>query len=144
VFAKLTKHSAIRENGLTVLVDNFGPNDTCNENLSRAAKIGHAEPPEDYDLAHSFFVSEVAVLDRLDIRLARRHGSGQVEITLIKRGEEVPSEDSEDVVEQWLREATAPRNALEVLYLPVAIRHNAWPTRNLLAQARGMRRRLQR
>jgi hypothetical protein len=84
------------------------------------------------------------VLDRLDIRLARRHGSGQVEITLIKRGEEVPSEDSEDVVEQWLREATAPRNALEVLYLPVAIRHNAWPTRNLLAQARGMRRRLQR
>jgi hypothetical protein len=71
----------------------------------------------DYDLAHSFFVGEAVVPDRLDIGLALRHGPGHVEITLIKGGDEVPSEDSEDVVEQWHREVTAPRNTLEVLQL---------------------------
>jgi hypothetical protein len=118
VLAKLAEHAAIREKGLTVLVDNFGPNDACNENSSRSATTGYGDPPADYDLAHSFFVSEAVVLDRLDIRLARRRGSGQVEITLIKGGDEVPSEDPEDVVEQWHPELTAPRSDLEVLKLP--------------------------
>jgi hypothetical protein len=40
-----------------------------------------------------------------------------VEISLIKGGDEVPSDAPKDVVEQWRREVTAPRNALEVLRL---------------------------
>jgi serine/threonine protein kinase len=116
--AKLTEHSAIRQSGSAVLVDNFGPNDTCNESGSRSAKSGHGDPPKDYDIAHSFLVAQAAVLERLDIRLARQHGSGRVELTLIRGGDEVPSDESEDVVEQWLWEITSPRNALKVSYLP--------------------------
>jgi serine/threonine protein kinase len=113
--AKLAEHSAIRETGSMVLVDNFGPNDACYENGSRSAKTGNGDPSADYDLAHSFFVGEAVVLDRLDIRLARRRGSGQAEITLIKGGDEIPSEDRDDVVEKWHRQVTAPRSTLEVL-----------------------------
>ncbi|WP_409436914.1 serine/threonine protein kinase [Mycobacterium sp. SMC-14] len=116
--AKLKEHSGIREEGRTVLADNFGPNDTCYESGSRSAKTGHGDPPKDYDLAHSYFVAESAVLERVDIRVARQAGSGRMEVTLIEGGDEVPSDEPEDVVEQWFRELTAPRQALEVLYLP--------------------------
>jgi serine/threonine protein kinase len=115
--AKLAEHAAIEERGLTVLVDNFGPNDTCYENSSRSVKTGYGDPPADYDLAHAFLVSETAAFDRLDIRLARRSGSGEVEIALIRGGDEVPSVDPNDVVERWHRQVTAPRDALEVLEL---------------------------
>jgi serine/threonine protein kinase len=77
VLAKLAEHAAIREKGLTVLVDNFGPNDACYENSSRSAMTGYGDPPADYELAHSFFVGEAVVLDRLDIRLAGVAGRGK-------------------------------------------------------------------
>jgi hypothetical protein len=117
VLAKLAEHAAIREKGLSVLVDNFGPNDACYENGSRSARTGHGDPPRDYDVAHSFFVGEAVLLDRIDIGLALRRGSGDVEITLIRGDDLVPSDDAENVVEQWVRKVTAPPNALEVLHL---------------------------
>lgn len=115
---KLTEHAAIRKTGLVVLADGFGPNDTCYESSSRSATRGRGNPPADYELAESFFVSKAVTLDRLDIGVTLRHGSGQVEVTLIKGGDEIPLKTSEDVVEQWHREIAAQRNTLEVLQLP--------------------------
>ena len=77
VLAKLAEHNAVRQAGLMILVDNFGPNDACYESGSRKAATGWGDPPADYDIAHSFFVSEAVLLDRLDIRLARMSGSGE-------------------------------------------------------------------
>ncbi|WP_197515024.1 protein kinase [Mycobacterium sp. 1245805.9] len=118
--AKLSEHDAFRAVGLSVLKDNFGPNDSCHEGSSLSARTGYRDPSADYDIAESFFVSEPVVLDRVDLRLARRSGSGRAEISLIKGGFEVPSDDPEDVVEKWTAQLTAPRNALEVTSFPSA------------------------
>jgi serine/threonine protein kinase len=118
VLAKLAEHDAFRAGGLSVLKDNFGPNDSCYENSSRSSRTGFGDPPVDYDIAESFFVTEAVVLERLDLRLARRSGSGRIEITLIEGGVEVPSDDPGDVVERWPVELKAPRSALEVITLP--------------------------
>ena len=88
---------------MSVLKDNFGPNNSCNENGSLSATTGSGDPSADYDIADSFFVSDTVVLDHLDIRLPRSRGSGEVEITLIKGDLEVPSNDPKDVVVQWTR-----------------------------------------
>jgi serine/threonine protein kinase len=115
--AKLAEHAAVADDGLTVLVDGFGPNDTCYENGSKSARTGHGDPPTDYELAQSFFVREAVALNRLDVGVALRHGSGRVNIALIKGGDEVPSEDAEAIVEQWPPEVAAQPNVLEVLRL---------------------------
>ncbi len=112
--AKLAEQSEVRDAGSIVLVDNFGPNNTGNESNSRSAKTGHGDPPADYELAQSFFVREAAVLDRVDIGLALRGGSGQVAVTLIKGGFEVPSNSPEDVAESWRSHVGASPNKLRV------------------------------
>lgn len=117
VLAKLAEHDAFIAEGLSLLKDNFGPNNSCYEAGSRSSRTGAGDPPADYDIAESFFVSEPVVLERLDLRLARRSGSGRAEISLIKGRFEVPSDESEDVVEKWPVHLTAPRNALEVITL---------------------------
>jgi serine/threonine protein kinase len=115
--AKLAEHATVREQGLTVLVDGFGPNDSCYESGSRSARTGHGDPPTDYEIAQSFFVGRAVVLERLDIGLALRHGLGEVDIKLIEGGDEVPSDGADDVLEQWRRNVTAPANSLQVLKL---------------------------
>lgn len=60
VLAKLTEHATIRGSGLSVLKDNFGPNNSCNENGSLSATTGSGDPSADYDIADSFFVSDTA------------------------------------------------------------------------------------
>jgi hypothetical protein len=117
VLAKLTEHATISASGLSVLKDNFGPNNSCNENGSLSATTGSGSPPADYNIADSFFVSDAVTLDQLDIRLARSRGSGEVEIAVIRGDIEVPSDDPGDVVVQWTRKLTAPRSVLEVLVL---------------------------
>ncbi len=114
---KLAEHAAIREQGRAVLVDGFGPNDACYENGSRSARTGHGDPPQDYEIAQSFFVRQPVVLDRLDIGLALRHGLGEVEIKLLAGGGEVPSDDADNVVEQWRRTIEGQPNHVQVLRL---------------------------
>jgi serine/threonine protein kinase len=97
--AKLREHAALKQSGLVVLADGFGPNNQCYENgFFSAATAPQGNPPGDHDIAESFFVSERVVLDRLDIGVWCLHGSGRAKVTLIKGGDEVPSND---VVEEW-------------------------------------------
>ena len=117
VLVKLTEHATISASGLLVLKDNFGPNNSCDESGSSSSTIGSGNPPADYDIADSFFVSDAVTLDKLDLRLARSRRSGEVEIALIGGDIEVPSAAPGDVVVQWMRKLTAPRSALEVLAL---------------------------
>jgi serine/threonine protein kinase len=117
ILLKLDEHSAVRDAGSIVLDDGFGPRDTCNEGSFQSATRGRGNPPADYEFAQSFFVSEVVVLERLDIGLKLRYGSGRVRVTLISGDFEAPSEEPESVVEQWDREITSPTGALVVLHL---------------------------
>jgi serine/threonine protein kinase len=125
---KLDEQSAIRETGLTVLEDGFGPNDQCNEgSYHSATRTPRGNPSADHDIAQSFFVDEVVALDQIDIGVTRLHGSGQADVVLVKGGLQVPSEDSRDVIEKWdgtLTETGTP----QILRLPSTSRPTLGPS----------------
>ena len=125
--AKLDEHSAIRDAGSVVLADGLGPNDSCYEHSFRSATRGRGNPPADYELAESFFVSEAVALDRLDIGVMLRHGSGRLEVALIRGAFESPSGDSEDVVERLDAEITAQLHSLVILRLSSRSRKTLGP-----------------
>lgn len=121
---KLAEHSALRESGLVVLADGFGPNDECNQSGSRSAtKAPRGNPPADHDVAQSFFVSEATALHELDIGVKLLHGSGRAEVVLVTGGDEVPSDD---VVEAWEVEITE-RHTLQLLRFPSESRPTLGP-----------------
>jgi serine/threonine protein kinase len=111
--AKLGEHAAIRAAGLTVLADGFGPNNECYQGSwgHSATMPPRGNPPADHDVAESFFVGETVTLHQIDIGVNLQHGSGRVEVVLVKGDLERPSED---VVERWDAEITDP-GTLQVL-----------------------------
>ncbi|MGH3556441.1 protein kinase domain-containing protein [Mycobacterium sp.] len=115
--AKVGEHAAIRAAGLTVLADGFGPKNECYRGGSRSATTPpRGNPPADHDVAESFFVHEAVRLQRIDIGVNLRHGSGRVEVLLIEGDLERPSGN---VIERWDVEVTTP-NTLQVLELSSA------------------------
>ena len=97
--AKVAEHDAIRDTGLVVLTDGFGPNGQCYQSSSRSATTPpRGNPPADHDVAEAFFVREPVTLYRIDIGVNLRHGSGEIEVLVVEGDLEGPSEN---IVEQW-------------------------------------------
>jgi serine/threonine protein kinase len=122
---KLKEHSVIRESGLMVLDDGFGPNDECYEGGSLSATSApRGSPPAHHDVAQSFFVREPAALDQLDIGVKLLHGSGRAVVVLVEGGDVVPSDE---VIENWEVEITE-RDTLQLLRLPSTSRPTLGPS----------------